>query len=234
MRLTSSGKWPDEVVLRSGWSKGIAREWNADLPYAHLRVIRGTSGFVREASDHLLGLNNELVASPPLGAGSEGQWTRAGYQPFLELHLYRRSLIGYIPEPKQRIHEIQPDFESLHAIDHPSFDPLWRMEPTGLHESYAATARATVLTTETAMAGYAIVGVAGVTGYLQRIAVHPDHRRQGHGRDLLRGALAWAAANGAASMLLNTQPENETSAILYRSEEFARVPGNLRVLRYDG
>jgi ribosomal protein S18 acetylase RimI-like enzyme len=235
MRLTVDGEWPGEVKLRSSWSKAIGRRWNSELPYAHVRLIRGSSAFLRAAADHLLGYDVELVTSPPLATGADGVWTRAGFGPFLELHLYRRNLMLPYEAPRQAVVEITPDFDELNTLDRTAFDPLWRVDPLGLKESHSATARSTVLSIQSddGRLGYAIVGVAGVTGYLQRIAVDINARRQGVGRDLVRAAMSWAADHGAASMLLNTQPENTASAALYRSEDFARVPGNLRVLRYD-
>ena len=40
------------------------------------------------------------------------------------------------------------------------------------------------------MGGFAITGRAGVTGYLQRLAVDPAHRRRGLARRLVDDALA--------------------------------------------
>ena len=140
-----------------------------------------------------------------------------------------------MPDLSPKITEISPDFEALQTIDRSAFNALWRMDAVGLRESFNATTRSVVLMSSNSdeMAGYAIVGLSGITGYLQRIAVDPAHQRQGHGQRLVRASLRWAGEHGAATMLLNTQPENTISADLYRSEGFARMPGALRVLKYE-
>lgn len=235
MRMNVSGEWPGEITIRSTWSKATGRRWNSDMPYGHVRLIRGSSAFTRAAAQHVLGYGVELVTSPPLLEGPDASWEKAGFEPFLELHLYRRSLVGDLPDPSPNITEISPDFEALQTVDRSAFNALWRMDAVGLRESFKATTRSVVLKASNSdeMAGYAIVGLSGITGYLQRIAVDPAEQRQGHGQRLVKASLRWAGEHGAATMLLNTQPENTISANLYRSEGFARMPGGLRVLKYE-
>ncbi len=79
--------------------------------------------------------------------------------------------------------------------------------------------------------GYAIVGAGSIAGYLQRVAVHPDFQGAGLGRSLVRASMRWARRHGAHSILLNTQPDNEVAASLYRSEGFERLLDRLTVLR---
>jgi ribosomal protein S18 acetylase RimI-like enzyme len=79
--------------------------------------------------------------------------------------------------------------------------------------------------------GFAIVGVGSIAGYLQRVAVHPDFARQGIGRSLVRAANKWAKRRGARSMMLNTQPENESAARLYVSEGYQKMLDQLTVFR---
>ena len=235
MRLNVSGEWPGEVTIRTSWVKAKGRPWNEDYPYGYLRLIRGSSAFVRGAAEQLLAHGVDLVVSPPLTRGADAVWIKAGFEPFLTLHLYRRSLIGEQPDEDPLVRELPADFERLYPLDYSAFDPLWRMDPTGLRESYRATTRSVILGVDDddRLAGFAIVGVSGVTGYLQRMAVDPSVRRRGFGRRLVRASLRWAALHGAAAILLNTQPENDGSAALYREEGFARMPGDLRVLKYE-
>ena len=228
------GDWPGVVTIRDGWRKAAARPWNADLPYAYLRIERGGAGFLRSATGHVLTYGVDLVASPPLLDGAARTWESAGYLPFLDLHLYRRSLIGSIPPVQTDVQETRPDFEALEDIDRRSFGPLWRSTPTALQESYGATIRKAILVTRAGPRpeGFAIVGCSGVTAYLQRIAVSPSHRGRGWGSRLLLASVRWATRHGAASMLLNTPPANRAAAALYRSAGFHRLPDRLRILRY--
>ena len=141
MRLTVTGAWPGELTLRSSWAKAKARPWNDELPYGYVRLLRGNAGFLRNAGRHVLELGTELVASPPLAAGNDEPWRAAGFTPFLTLHLYRRSLVGDVPESDEEVRRIEPDFAMLHRLDRDAFDVTWRMDPLGLRESYKATSR---------------------------------------------------------------------------------------------
>ena len=78
--------------------------------------------------------------------------------------------------------------------------------------------------------GYAITGRAGALGYLQRLAVHPDHQREGVGTALVADALWWARRRGAIAMLVNTQESNATALTLYERLGFHAEPEGLAVL----
>lgn len=58
---------------------------------------------------------------------------------------------------------------------------------------------------------------------LQRIAVHPDHRRRGLARALLAAALADAADRGADRMLLEVSADNPGALAFYAAEGFAEI-----------
>ena len=228
------GEWPDPITFTDRWAKARARPWNSDLPFGYLCLERGNSRFLLRATRHVLSYGVELVASPPLLDGGARRWEQAGFSPFLDLHLYRQSLIGSSPRRPEGVHEVQPDYQVLAEVDRISFRPLWRSTEEGLRASRRATVRGAVLVTGTGdmPKGFAIVGCSGLTSYLQRLAVLPAHRRRGWGRRLLQAALHWAARHGAATMLLNTPPANAAAAGLYGSTGFKRLPDRLRVLRY--
>ena len=132
MRMNISGRWPDEVTIRSNWSKAKGRSWNRDLPYGYVRVIRGNAAFTRAAAEHVLGYDVELVASPPLLKGPDKPWEKAGFQAF-------PGVAPLPPQPGRRPPDRQPevttvaspDFTTFYAIDRSAFNPLWRMEPLG-------------------------------------------------------------------------------------------------------
>ncbi len=229
------GMWPGPITIVGGWAKASARPWNSDLPYGFLCLERGGARFLRDATRQVLSYKVELVASPPLLDTEGARWEHVGYRPFLDLHLYRRSLIGSHPPPPVGIQEVDPDYRALMELDRLSFSPLWRSNEAGLRASRRATVRGAVLVTGAGDApkGFAIVGCSGITSYLQRIAVTPAHRGRGWGSRLMRASICWAVRHGAASMLLNTPPANEGAARLYRSAGFTRLPDRLRVLRYQ-
>lgn len=230
-----NGAWPDPITINHRWAKATARPWNSDLPYGYLSLERGGSQFLVEATRHVLSQGVELVASPPLLDTDARRWERAGYRPFLDLHLYRRGLIGFNPPRPEGVEEVRPDFRVLAEVDRISFRPLWRSSEAGLRDSRRVTTRGAVLVTRSAdpPIGFAIVGCSGITSYLQRIAVAPEHRGRGWGERLVRASIRWAVRHGAASMLLNTPTDNRAAAGLYRSFGFKRLPDRLRVLRHE-
>lgn len=228
------GDWPGRLVLRQGWAKAEARPWNADSTDAALRLVRGSSNFLAGCSTRLLDLGASGVTSPPLPEVSAGIWLTAGFEPYLALDLYSRELSGSQPEPSHAVTtQGGHDWKTIEVIDRAAFPPLWRLDQDGLREAMEATPHASFLLTHEAgrPTGFAIVGVGSIAGYLQRVAVHPAFARQGLGRSLVRAAHRWAKRRGARSMMLNTQPENDSAARLYVSEAYQKMHDQLTVLR---
>lgn len=232
-----AGSWPGRLVLRQGWAKAEARPWNPDIPDAHLRLVRGNSDFLGACGDYLLSIGVSGVASPPLPEASFGIWLSAGFEPSLSLDLYSRELVGSLPKPSEAVTPgDERDWGLVVNIDQAAFPPLWRLDRDGLHEAMGATPHARLLLTRDndRPTGFAIVGVGSIAGYLQRVAVHPDAARRGLGRSLVRAANHWARRKGARSIMLNTQPDNESAARLYVSEGFEKMLDQLTVLRLSG
>lgn len=235
MKVTVRGNWPGQVTLRSGFAKGVARPWNDSVHDAHLRVDRGSVGFLNSAHVALTEMGAPGVASPPLPVPRMGMWQDAGFTPWLELHMYGRDVMRKPPAPKHPIVEGNADdWKSAIAIDTAAFDELWRLGPLGLSEAREATTHSTfsiVCDVPGHVAGFAIVGIGSRIGYLQRIAVDPELRGRGYGRALVRAAIRWTVEHGGTSLLLNTQPDNDRASHLYLSEGFQRIPNRLSVLR---
>ena len=80
------------------------------------------------------------------------------------------------------------------------------------------------------MLAYAVTGRAGRHGYLQRIAVHPEARRQGYGRAVVLDGLRWLRRHGATQALVNTQRDNSPALALYQSCGFRELPAGLCVM----
>ncbi len=117
-------------------------------------------------------------------------------------------------------------------LDDLSFDEFWRLGPVGLKDALDATpsSRFRVARDRDHVIAYAITGVAGRFGYLQRIAVHPDQRRQRWGHALVADALTWVWRHGATRAYVNTQLENTNALALYQSFGFEILPAGLCVL----
>jgi ribosomal protein S18 acetylase RimI-like enzyme len=68
----------------------------------------------------------------------------------------------------------------------------------------------------------------GRAGYIQWVATDAEYRRQGLGRHVLEGLLAWLAEQGVAVVELHATPDGET---LYRSLGFGPPPNPQLVIR---
>ncbi len=232
-----SGTWPGVLTLRQSWAKASARPWNDVSSGASLRLERGSAQFLTEAADHLMEAGATWVASPPVDASSRSVWESAGFARFLTLDLYGRDLTVPIEEPTRDVEDgAAADLLAAIDIDRVSFDDTWQLGRFGIAEARTATPRSAFLVTreEGTVRGFAIVGIAGTVGYLQRIAVHPSARGRGYGRSLLRVSLDWCRRRGARQQLLNTQPGNDAAAGLYRANGYFVNEGALSVLRYTG
>jgi ribosomal protein S18 acetylase RimI-like enzyme len=122
--------------------------------------------------------------------------------------------------------------EQAAAVDAAAFGLGWRMEVDGIVDAAAATPahRIGVVEDGGEVVAYAIAGRAGREGFLQRLAVHPDHQGRGMGRALALDALRWLGRHGASSVLVNTHVDNVVALGLYADLGFRRLPDGLVVL----
>ena len=128
--------------------------------------------------------------------------------------------------------------ELLH-IDGESFAAPWNLSAPAFRHACRATSEHRVIIARAiasggdasgSASGYVIVGRSADQAYLQRLAVHPTHRRTGIARSLVWHASQWAGTRGADSMLVNTEPTNAAALALYHSLGFVTLPDPLVVL----
>jgi ribosomal-protein-alanine N-acetyltransferase len=128
------------------------------------------------------------------------------------------------------------DRRAVLVLDQLAFDRFWRFEVSGLREALTATPVSRFVVAEHPELeggrplGYVIVGRADDRGYLQRLAVHPDHRGEGIGTALVEDGLRWLERRGVASVVVNTQEHNQAALSLYERLAFVREPDGLVVL----
>lgn len=228
------GSWPNPVILRRGWALAHARPWNRSRPDAHLRLVRGSSGFLTAAADLVLDLGSVSVISPPLLAGAQQPWLRAGFVPYAPLRLMRKQ-VGPTTTPERPVTVVADDqWRRIVAVDAAAFGDKWKADLPALTEALRSASTANVLGTfeGALLVGYAIVAVSSPTAYLQRIAVDPAYQRSGIGRSLTRAAHEWARRRGARWLVLNTKPNNDAALELYLSEGFETLPDRLELLQY--
>ncbi|GIU84653.1 MAG: hypothetical protein KatS3mg008_1428 [Acidimicrobiales bacterium] len=117
------------------------------------------------------------------------------------------------------------DMWDVLSVDHAAFPPEWRFSRRLLLEALGATpvTRADLVRvsrTGEAVA-YAIWGLAGDRGYLQRLAVGPSHQRSGVATRLCTVGMAWLRANGASTVITNTYEENHGALAFYEKLGFS-------------
>jgi GNAT superfamily N-acetyltransferase len=175
--------------------------------------------------------------TPALANTEQPPFEAAGFILHERLHLLRHDL-GDIPDhsrPSQRIRrggrrEIAPALE----LDGLAFEPFWRLTADGLTEARMATPRSRFrVITDHQVLGYQVTGFAESTGYLQRLAVHPDHCGQGLGTALIADSLHWVRRHHCTQLYVNTQETNKRALELYLRLGFVLEPTGLAVLRCD-
>lgn len=228
------GHWPDTVALRKGWGRATARPWNPLTKAGALRLLRGNSTFLGEATEWTVSAAGTHALSPALYPSGARIWERSGYQELLRLEIMEKSIDS--PRDPEGLVEpaSNPDLAEIEALDRLAFDAFWHMGAAGLSEAIAATPRSAVLEVRhgSGLAGYAIVGAQLGVAFLQRIAVDPTLGRQGLGGALVRAAERWSAGRGATIMVLNVRPDNDRARQLYLTSGFRATGKDLLVLSY--
>jgi len=210
-------------------------------------------GTVRQAMGRLAARGFEEVVTAAVPEPDTDAFLACGFQPHERLHLLAHPLTGV---PPVRWRATRPargrDRRAVLDVDHRAFEPFWRLDAEGLDDAVSATpaSRFRITTARTSavppspdlangatrdpnrsgVTGYAVFGLAGRRGYLQRLAVDPDVRRQGIATRLVHDGLGWLIRRGATSALVNTQERNETALQLYLRLGFVREPYKLVVL----
>lgn len=202
--------------------------------------------------DEVYGVQATRGAQPPdrvrtgaLYPAAAAPFIDCGFEVIDRLALLERPLLAPIPragrasvEPAQLRRVRRRDVATIADIDQTAFPSGWCNDADSLARITSATPVARRrLATDSGLGsrrdvGFAIVGVAGSTGYLQRVAVRPDAQGRGVGRQLVDDALRWALRRGANRMLVNTAVDNTAALRMYRSAAFDLLDEQLVVLEH--
>lgn len=137
--------------------------------------------------------------------------------------------------PRRRTHRLQRrQLPAIAAIDRAAFGPNWWLDAGMLADVRNATPtyRGRIVRDATsggAIVGFLISGRAARTGYVQRLAVHPDVHRRGVATDLLADSLRWMRRARLQRIFVNTHVDNVAALALYRAHGFVELPERLRV-----
>jgi GNAT superfamily N-acetyltransferase len=231
------------VPLAFAPSTGVrVTRWRPDPQMAHLALTADRRRPLSAAElDRCLSdierLGYRGVVTAALGPPDQRVFFDAGFEVVEQLHLLRHR---FDPLPAYRSNATRRgrrrDHPAVLAVDAAAFLPFWQLDEATLNEALTATRASRLRVAEDSrgtIIGYAICGRSATRGYVQRLAVHPDHEGEGVGAALLIDGLHWLARWGARDALVNTQQGNERSLRLYLRTGFEPEPAGLAVLRCD-
>lgn len=120
--------------------------------------------------------------------------------------LYRRATLADVPR--------MAELETLCFADPWSEDAL-RSELSGLNKVVYVAAEV-----DGVVVGYAGIWVILDEGHITNVAVHPDYRRHGIGREIVSRLLAFSEEEGVEQQTLEVRPSNSGAIALYEGFGF--------------
>jgi len=212
--------------------------WRSDSPIAILSPAGDgalpSAPFLQQTLSRLADDGYTAVVTAALSRSEQTPFLAAGFHEQERLRLLSHDLRRIPPVaavPMRRA--LDGDRGAVLEVDSASFSPFWQLDEWSLQEAIDATPSTryrVAVDAEGRVAGYAIAGRSATQGYLQRLAVHPDHRRIGLGRALGLDGLRWLRRRGVTEAVVNTQLGNEPALALYLSLGFRKEPMQLSVL----
>lgn len=228
-------------VLQWGWERARTGPWRGDGRIAYLAPLAPAGApsvdFLRRCLDTLAARGFERVVTSALAPAEQRGFLAVGFEEYERLHLLSHNLEN-VPRPAEAGVPLRrgrsTDWPAVLEVDAGSFAPFWRLDNEGLREAIEATPTSRFRVAAPRRGGevlaYAVTGLSGNQGYLQRLAVHPAHRRSGLGRALGLDGLRWLRRKAVSEAVVNTQLGNEPALHLYLSLGFREEPIQLSVL----
>lgn len=233
---------PEDHLVAAGSAELIALDglhlrmgpWRGSDEVAYLAPLgEPRRGAIEAALSRLRAKGYRRVVTSAIAEPEIGAFADLGFVEHERLHLLAHDLLDVEGVPFRATRRARPtDRRRVLGIDEAAFESFWRLDAEGLADAVAATpvTRYRVTTDRGRITGYAIFGLAGRRGYLQRLAVQPDHGGQGLGSLLIRDGLRWLSRRGASSALVNTQTRNDRALHVYLSHGFVLQTYQLVVL----
>ncbi len=216
------------------------RQWPNDPTVAHLIFVDHqtvpSADAIEAGVEHAWAKGARAIRTSALFPASAEVVLDAGVTPIDRLALLQLRLD---PTTMRRLaesrHRTRPRAPWRHrgaaSVDQRAFGPLWGNDAASLRDIRTATPahRARIVRVGRRLAGFALSGAAADSGYLQRIAGDPEHRRLGIAHDLVVDAVRWMYADRRTRCLVNTGIDNEPALALYEGLGFERLPDVLTI-----
>jgi ribosomal protein S18 acetylase RimI-like enzyme len=234
-----------DALSRCGSDVLRVRQWRSRSDVAHLTPLTTPGGLTRahvqDTSDVLRSVGVTSIVTSAIGPTEATVFNSAGFSVREELSLLSHDLTDLPqqaePEPGDRLRRpTRSEFDDVLTVDSAAFQGFWRFDDTGLRDAIAATPYTRVGAAECfdrapSIVGYAVTGRAGKTGFVQRLAVKPDHAGRGLGALLVVDGLYWLQRRRCTQAFVNTQSVNHRALALYDRLGFVPEPHGLWVLQ---
>lgn len=227
-------------VIRWGPERARTSPWRGDGTVAYLTPVPDSpvpsAQFVRRCVERLAKQGYSRVITSALTPLEQEGFRAAGFEVTEQLHLLAhdlRALPSAPATPAVLRRAANSDRAAVLAVDDVAFPPFWQLGEAGLDDALAATPRARFRVArlpDGSVAGYAVTGRSGHRGFVQRLAVRPDQRRQGIAQALVLDGLRWLRRWRVDRAVVNTQLDNGAALALYERLGFRREPTGLSVL----
>jgi ribosomal protein S18 acetylase RimI-like enzyme len=226
-------------VIRRGREAARTAPWRGDRATALITAPPGAPllsvDFVRHCLESLSEQGFHRVMTGALSPLEQAAFLAAGFEVHEDLRLLARPVDPTLAVPPGvRLVRVRRGRRGeVLAVDGAAFSEFWRFDELAVEDALSATPQVRFRAAAGRFGpveGYAICGRAGGRGYVQRLAVHPEHQGRGTGRRLLFDGLAWMARRGAVTAMVNTQTSNQAALSLYLAAGFRDEPVGLSVL----
>ncbi len=217
-----------------GWRM---RQWPNDVTVAHLVFLdhmeTPTTDALNAAVEHARRRGARAIRTSALFPRPAEPVLASGFEPIDRLALLRLDLDDEIIDglpTAGRTGPLMPwNASSAAGVDQDAFGPMWGNDAASLRDIRRATPhhRARLVRRDRRIAGMAISGAAGGNGYLQRLAVATDHRREGIATTLAVDALRWIYRRDITIAMVNTGVKNTGALALYDRLGFERLDDEL-------
>ena len=132
----------------------------------------------------------------------------------------QRELATAPPPTVEPMH--REDLDAVTGIDRRSFPSPWARQ-SFINDLHNPAARYIVVRRQGEVVGFAGMWLIGEEAHISTLAVHPDHRGQGHGKRLLLRLLELARDAGAERVTLEVREANWVARRLYERFGFRPV-----------
>jgi ribosomal-protein-alanine N-acetyltransferase len=139
------------------------------------------------------------------------------------------------PRPVRLLRYRSSLIQDVLRLDQSAFGSEWHLDEETFRDALTATRHVRLFTARHrgVLEGFVLVGATDRTGFIQRLAVHPDARRTGVASRLIMAAVEWSFRRGCTNTVVNTETNNDAALGLYRSIGFTDMDHGLTVLERE-